>query len=113
MLVIYICGPFTADTAWEIECNIRRAEELGLEVAKLGMMPLIPHSNTRYFHGQCTDEFWYQGTMELLRRCDALITVPGWENSAGSVAEVKWAKKNTWAFHDIRELSEWDKWTGI
>ena len=58
----YIIGPFRAPTAWEIEQNVRNAERLGLEVAKLGAFPIIPHAITRFFHGLLSDEFWLEGT---------------------------------------------------
>lgn len=108
MNVIYICGPFTACTPWEIECNVRRAETLGLEVAKLGAMPLIPHANTRYFHGHMTPEFWYEGTLELLKRCDALIVLNGWKSSRGARGEVDYAIEHSMpVFHELHELATW------
>ena len=67
MKVIYIAGPFRGDTSWQIECNVRDAEALGLEVARAGAMPLIPHANTRFFDGELTDDFWLRGTLALLR----------------------------------------------
>lgn len=91
MIVVYVAGPFRAPTAWEVEQNVRRAEELGLDVAKLGCTPLIPHTLYRYFHGQLTEEFWIDATAELVRRCDAMILVPGWERSAGTGAEINLA----------------------
>jgi len=87
MKVFYIAGPFTAETAWKREQNIRRAEEIALGLATIGIMPLCPHTNTRFFDGECTPDFWYEGTLELLRRCDAVVMVPGWEASRGAVAE--------------------------
>ncbi len=87
MKIIYIAGPFRAKTAWGIEQNIRRAEEIGLLVAQAGAMPLIPHTNTRFFHGECTEQFWIDGTMELLRRCDAAVFIPGWGKSSGANGE--------------------------
>ena len=96
MKVVYIAGPFTASTAWQIEQNVRRAEEVALKVAKLGAMPLCPHTNTRFFHGQCTEEFWYEGTLELLRRCDAVYVVEhgdGTYTSVGVTREIYEAKK--------------------
>jgi hypothetical protein len=44
----YIIGPFRAPTVWQVEQNIRIAEELGFEVAQLGVFPIIPHANTRF-----------------------------------------------------------------
>lgn len=87
MHVIYIAGPYTADNSWEIESNIRRAEELGYIVTQEGFSVIIPHSNTRFFHGTNTPEFWYEATLELLRRCDAVVFVPGYEKSKGSLSE--------------------------
>ncbi len=86
MKVVYIAGPFTGRTAWDIESNIRQSETVALNVAYAGAMPLCPHTNTRFFHGQLTAEFWYEGTLELLRRCDAIF-LHNWENSAGSIRE--------------------------
>jgi hypothetical protein len=89
MKVVYIIGPYRGSNHWVVECNVRRAEELALEVAHLGAMPLCPHTNTRHFEGLLTDSFWLDGTMELARRSDAAICVKGWEKSVGSCAEVK------------------------
>jgi hypothetical protein len=33
------------------------------------------------------DDYWLRATMEMLLRCDALLLVPGWRSSAGSLAE--------------------------
>jgi hypothetical protein len=87
-LIIYVAGPFRAKTAWGIEQNVRSAETQAHRlVMEFGVMPLIPHANTRYFHGIGSDHFWLEGTLELMRRCDAVYLCPGWEDSRGSVAE--------------------------
>jgi hypothetical protein len=83
MKVVYIAGPFTASTHWQIELNVRHAESWALFVATCGAMPLCPHTNTRFFHGLLTPEFWYEGTIELLKRADAVLMVQGWELSVG------------------------------
>lgn len=93
MKVVYVAGRFTAPNAWEIERNVRAAEEVGMQVAKMGAMPLIPHANTRFFHGTISPEFWYEGTLELLRRCDFVVLVKGWEDSKGVKLELEEAKR--------------------
>ena len=108
MQVVYIAGPFTGKTAWDVEQNVRRAEILALEVARLGAMPLCPHTNTRFFYGQCDEEFWYAGTMELLCRCDAVFMVPGWEHSKGATTERACAiELGIPVFHGVHGLSNW------
>lgn len=87
MKVVYVAGKFRAKTAWGVAENVRAAERVGYEVAAAGAMPLIPHANTAHFDGTMTAEFWLEGTMELLRRCDAVVMVPGWRTSQGAMAE--------------------------
>jgi hypothetical protein len=93
MKVVYVIGPYRGKTHWEVVENVRRAEQLGLKVAMLGAMPLIPHKNTENFDGLLDDDFWLEGTKELLRRADAAITVEAldlpWRYSVGSAGEVK------------------------
>ena len=31
---------------------------------------------------------WLEGDLEMLRRCDAVLVVPGWEKSSGTRAEI-------------------------
>jgi hypothetical protein len=108
MKVIYIIGPFRGKTAWDIECNVRRAEEAALEVAQTGAMPLCPHTNSRFFQGQCNDEFWINGMLELLKRCDAVLLIRGWEKSEGSRGERCYAlDHNIPIFYDVCDLGAW------
>jgi hypothetical protein len=108
MRIIYIAGPFRGPTAWDVECNVRRAEELAFEVFQLGAMPLTPHANTRFFHGQGPDQFWLDGTLELLRRCDAVILTDDWRRSAGARGERAEAERLGMAvFENVRELAVW------
>lgn len=92
MKVVYIAGPFRAENAWEVEQNIRRAETLSLELWREGVAAICPHTNTRFLQGAAPDDVWLKGYLEILRRCDALLTVEGWAHSSGAVAEVKEAQ---------------------
>jgi hypothetical protein len=87
MKLVYIAGPFRGASAWDIENNIRRAEVVGFGVAQLGAAPVIPHTMYRFWDGTQTAQFWLDATMDLLRRCDAIVMCEGWEASEGSRAE--------------------------
>ena len=112
--VIYVAGPFRAETAWGIEQNVRRAEEHALHLIKaFGLMPIIPHANTRYFHGLASDSFWLEGTLELMRRCDAVYLCPGWKLSVGSVGERREAERLKIPVFTHDRLDRLEKWVGI
>jgi len=106
--VVYVAGKFTVPTADLIEENIRRAEQVGAEVVRMGASPLIPHANTRNFVGTATPEFWYRATLALMLKCDAVLTVPGWEESVGAAEEVRVAVgEGIPVFHDPLSLERW------
>lgn len=73
-------------------------------------MPLIPHANTRYFHGVGSDEFWLQGTLELMCRCDAVYLCPGWKNSQGSLGEKHEADRRGIPVFTYDDLPSFGKW---
>jgi hypothetical protein len=109
MLVAFIAGPFRGSNSWEVENNIRTAEQTAFKVAGLGIMPLCPHTNTRFFDGTLTDAFWLKGTSELLSRCDMVVlTEPNaTRKSKGTAAEVKLAYSlNMPVFLDFEDLKE-------
>lgn len=113
MKVIFIAGPFTGKTAWDIERNIRRAEELALKVAEAGHVPLCPHTNSRFFHGQQTEQFWYDATLELLMRSDGVIMTPDWERSKGARNEHDTARQaGKSVYYHIQDIIDENNYTG-
>ena len=89
MKVIYVAGAFRAETQWGIHRNVLKAEEVGLQLWKMGFVPIVPHKLTEFYQGECADSVWLDGCIELLKRCDIVFTVKGWENSRGAREEVK------------------------
>ncbi len=108
MKLVYIAGPFRGKSAWDIECNIRRAETLALEVWQLGAAALCPHCNTRFFQNAAPDEVWLAGDLVMLERCDAVLLTDDWFRSSGAQAEVQHARNlNIPVFTSIAYLSQW------
>jgi nucleoside 2-deoxyribosyltransferase len=91
--VIYIAGKYRGPTPWAVEQNIRAAEEVAARVIRAGMMPLCPHKNTAHMEGLADDQFFLDGTLELMRRCDAVLLVPNWHQSEGARAEIVEAER--------------------
>ena len=88
MKVIYLAGAYRAATIREIVENINKAESWALQLWKAGAAVISPHMNTRLFDGALPDEIWLQGDVEIMKRCDCMAVMPGWENSRGTREEL-------------------------
>lgn len=108
--LVYVAGRFSAPTREGVEANILAAALVGIEVAKLGAAPVVPHSNTShpdYEHVQ-PYQFWIESTLELMRRCNAVVLVAGWEESSGARGEVAEAQRlGLPVFRSVAELAAW------
>jgi hypothetical protein len=108
MKVIYIAGPYRGANAWAVEQNIRRAEELSFAVNQMGATAICPHTITRFFNGTLTDDHWLVATMEIMRRCDAVLLTDNWKTSTGARAEHDEAMRVTIpVFYSIASLGRW------
>jgi nucleoside 2-deoxyribosyltransferase len=92
--IAFICGPYRANNGRSVLEHIRSAEAVAIAVWKRGYVALCPHKNTAHFDGILPDEAWLAGDLAMLDRCDCVVTVPGWTYSAGSRAEVEYARAN-------------------
>lgn len=93
MKVIYIAGPYRDKTICRTLDNIRFAERGAKLVWKTHNIAICPHLNTRLFDDVTKPEIFLEGYLELVRRCDALALLPGWEGSMGTVAEYELAEE--------------------
>lgn len=85
--VIFIAGPFRAETHYRNRLHIRSAEAWALRVWQAGGVAICPHMNTANFQDEAPDRVWLDGDLAILRRCDGILMCPGWEKSEGSRAE--------------------------
>ena len=89
--ILYISGPFSGATEAAILANIARASSVALKAWRAGWACICPHKNTAGFqhaHDVHWSE-WIAGDLAILRRCDAILMLPGWERSPGAVVEHK------------------------
>lgn len=94
MKLAYVCGPYRSKTVRGIVENIRAAESVALELWNMGFAVICPHKNSALFDGAAPDSVWLNGDLEILSRCDLLVTCTGWWNSDGSMKEVAAAGVN-------------------
>jgi len=96
MPVVYVAGPYRASSRAGVELNIQSARLTGLHCCLKGWSPVIPHANTGGLDEIApgiTDQFWLDATLELMRRCDAVVLCPGHLTSRGTTTEVVEAKR--------------------
>lgn len=104
--LVYIAGPYRASTPYGVERNIRAAEAFIMPVAKAGAVAVVPHMMFRGHDGALPDEWFLGATLEVMRRCDAVLMMPRWESSAGATKERHEALANgipvLETMHDLR-----------
>ena len=103
--VAYVVGPYRADTINGVAQNIQKSRDVALRLWKLGYAAICPHSNTAFFDGACPDSVWLEGDIEILKRCDLVVLVDGWENSAGARREVEVAAAHGIPIYDEQWVS--------
>jgi len=96
MKFVYIAGPYTGNTHdyrsyFEIERHIQIAVEASAELAELGVGFFCPHNHSAHFElitPKVKPSFWYALDMHFLAACDAMLLLPGWQNSKGVKKEL-------------------------
>ncbi len=108
--LVYVAGPFSAPNRVGVEVNIGRATQAGLDLARLGVYPVIPHANTAHpeFETVQAYRFWILGTLEQMRRCDAVFLLSAWNESRGARAEREEAERvGLPVFASLAAVKEW------
>lgn len=119
MKIIFIAGPYFSDgDPQKIEENIRNAEKFQIALANQRIGFFCSHNHTEHFEqkAKATEEFYKEMDMLILQRAaDAIMAIPGWENSPGARKEVDWAKENNLkiffpkSVSDLNEIIKWER----
>jgi len=90
-MIVYLAGPYSGN----VDDNISRARKISIELWEAGYYVVCPHLNTAHFEidCRCTYENYMRGDIEILSKCDAVVMLPGWQNSAGASREKKHAAR--------------------
>lgn len=117
MRIVFIAGPyFSGGDPERIEYNIRYAEQYEIALANRGIGFFCPHKHTEHFEikAKAPEQFYYELDMAFLERaCDALLAIPGWENSPGARREVAYAReRGIPVFYPVscEDLDEVERW---
>lgn len=103
--MVYIAGPYTNPDPLD---NTRRAIDAAEALLAVGLVtPVIPHLTALWHLVRPHDlEFWYEYDLAILKRCDALLRLPG--PSTGADREVTYAQGiDVPVFDDEESLHAW------
>jgi hypothetical protein len=94
-MIVYVAGPYRADTDEGVVDNIDNAREVGIELWEKGYTAIVPHLNTARFELDCSceSETYLLGDLEILARCDAILVLPNYEKSMGTLDEISFASR--------------------
>jgi len=104
-MLIYVAGPYTADTPEEEKANVQRAATIAKELWSIGHSVICPHLNTLGFEkSDLTWELILRGDLQIIQRCDAVVMVPDWEHSRGSNLEYEYAIHNNIPVYEYPDI---------
>ena len=89
----FISGAYRGGSISEVELNVSRARCVIEDVLKAGWVPQCPNVYWHSFADLQGYDFWLEAALAILKTCDVLILVPGWETSSGARREVELAKE--------------------
>ena len=70
----------------------------------MGYVVITPHLNSMLMDGACPDSVWLEGDLELMRRSDIVVMLPGWAESEGCQGEcavAHWDRKQIYYWPDV------------
>ena len=112
MKIIYVAGPYSAGNVIDVLKNIGRGQKVCAELFQRGFAPFCPWHDKSFITDNPEAVFnveqFYEYSMEFLRRSDAVLLIPGWKDSKGTLSEIKTAESfGIPVFTNDQDLIEW------
>ena len=105
MKVVYVAGPYSTDNKAQQAQFMQQAKDATLVLWTNGIAGLCPLTMTEHFASLLSWERFLETDCELLKRCDGVLFLPGWEKSKGCQEEWRLAvAKHKDIFYTIDEL---------
>jgi nucleoside 2-deoxyribosyltransferase len=103
MKVVYIAGPYTGDP----ERHTHNAQDVATAARACGAAAIVPHVLSHGVEDTLTEAQWMQHCIAVLGRCDAVVVLPGYERSVGTLREMAAAEALAIPVYGARAVS-WD-----
>jgi hypothetical protein len=116
---VYIAGPLTPHGLWnknlavDYLLNVRNMIEAGKQCLLAGFSPFVPGIDFNFFlhlrqDETITEQMIKDYSIDWLLACDALLILPGWASSMGTLAEIQIAFDHSIpSFFRFSDLQVW------
>ena len=88
--LLYLAGPISKNVNASQEVNVAGGQAWALRFRGNGWSVVSPHYNSVEIPGWTLDDYLAED-FEIIARCDALVLLPGWQDSRGARREVEFA----------------------
>lgn len=110
-MIVFVSGPYRGTSKYYLINrlqrlrNILRAYRVSKELWSLGMIVFTPHLNSVWMDGCVHDDFFLNGCLEILLKCDCVLMLDGWDQSVGAKEELRTAlTRNIPVYYTVFEL---------
>ena len=116
---IYVAGPISNTDPCVVLKNIGEGIQASRELIKHGYVPFCPFADFLYFFSEPRPslEKIQIVSIEWMKKCHAILMLPGWEKSRGSLREKLIAEKKGipifYSIHDLLMAMPPDKKKGV
>lgn len=105
MKLLYVAGPYSGPTSAHVQENLHRAWRTSLTLMKAGYATHCPHLNTQRMDGALDYEDFMRIDFEVIKRCDGVFLVSGWQHSPGTLREIAYAQeRGIPVYEDLEQL---------
>lgn len=94
---VYIAGPYSANNVLGVLKNIGRGEKMAAKLFSLGFAPFCPWHDKSFVIDRPDDDFtveqFYKYSLAWLEVSDAVLVLPDYQESKGTLAEIERAQE--------------------
>lgn len=113
-MLVYVAGPYRGKSRFrlirffQVLRNIWRARRVAQELWRHGFTAVCPHLNTFLMDRLGPPEMFIERDLEILAKCDAVVVLPRYHESTGTLGEIRFAQEHRIpVFYSVADCVGW------